>query len=190
MTAQTEPIEIGQDLIKPVSTRESTVQPGGFGIEKRRAQARRPLTDEELPDAESLGQELRSLRLRARLSQVELVYWSSLSSNHVFNLEHACRRTRHSTLLRIARVLVDHLPDYLGSADDLAEHLVQVAGAALAHESGHPERVERRRQRRAAKVERRIALALPIAEVMAKEMFDDYLAQRGKRRVGRPLGSR
>jgi hypothetical protein len=65
-------------------------------------------------------------------------------------IELGTRRTRRSTLRRIAEALVQATPG--GScAATIADALMQAAGTALAPESGFRDRVDRRRKRRASR---------------------------------------
>jgi hypothetical protein len=78
------------------------------------------------------------------MTQPALGFVAELSASHLGSLERAVRRTRASTLARIASALTT------GEDDDeaLLEQLVAIAGPALAPESEYAERVERRRRRR------------------------------------------
>ena len=184
---------LGAASPKPANAPGTTAQDGLFGVDARRSGTRRPLTDEEFPHLEALGAELRELRERASLSRSQLGWAATVSVTHLANLEGGHRRTRRSTLLRIAGVLVDHIPGYLGSPDDLADYLCAVAGPALAAESQYAARVDRRRGRRVTRAERLAALALPIAQAMAREMARDIVEARRRPRYvgqrGRPRGS-
>ncbi len=62
-------------------------------------------------------------------------------------IENGGRRTRRSTLGRVAAALTDANPS-LGDEKPLADALAELAGPALAPESPHAERIARRRQRR------------------------------------------
>ena len=73
----------------------------------------------------------------------------------LWGIERAIRRTRRSTLNRIAAALVELQPD-LGHADDLASHLASLAGTGLAPESRYAARVEKRRKARWKRVERHV----------------------------------
>jgi DNA-binding XRE family transcriptional regulator len=80
---------------------------------------------------------MRDLRHDARLSRITLAETAELSESTIERIEGATRRTRRTTLGRIACVLHAN-----------AEELVDLAGPALAPESLYAERVARRRARR------------------------------------------
>lgn len=105
---------------------------------------RRPMTQAEVPHLEALGRRLCELREAAGLSQARLADSAELSPTHIASLERGTRRTRASTLERLGGVL---------GAD--VEELIGLAGPALAPESPHRDRIERRRRRRWAKKRRR-----------------------------------
>jgi len=82
------------------------------------------------------------------MTQRDLARSAELSSWMVGQIELGTRRTRRSTLRRIARAIVNAGPN-ASTEDELTEQLVEAAGAALAPESGYRDRVDRRRKRRA-----------------------------------------
>ena len=125
-------------------------------IEAERARCRRPITPEEVPGLEALGAELRRLRrTAARVARPRLAVHAQVSIRQIEQIERAIRRTRRSTLNRIAAALVELQPD-LGHADDLAAHLASLAGTGLAPESRYAARVEKRRKARWKRVERHV----------------------------------
>jgi transcriptional regulator with XRE-family HTH domain len=93
----------------------------------------RPLEPAELLYLRALGARLAELRKRAGLSQVALARRAGIGRRHLQRLEAGSRRTRRSTLLRIAGVLDP------GRAAVIADELVNVAGPGLAPEPAHPE---------------------------------------------------
>jgi transcriptional regulator with XRE-family HTH domain len=103
---------------------------------------RRPLEPSETPYLLALGIRLRELRRDSGLTQAQLAEAAELSCRHIERLEAGNRRTRRSTLARIAAALGDPL---------LGNQLADLAGPALAPESGFAERIARRRARRARK---------------------------------------
>lgn len=135
---------------------------------------RRPPTEEERPYLQALGAEVRELRLAAlptrdevaaravlahgrlphalRVTQAILGARAQLSAGQVGTIEQGRARTRRSTLERIVRALVDE-----DVAGEVLEHLVEVAGPALAPEAheAHIQRIIARRERRSAKNKRR-----------------------------------
>ena len=116
--------------------------------ERLRREARRPIESWEVPHLERLGGLLKGLRKAAGMTQRELACSAELSSWMVSQIELGTRRTRQSTLRRIARAIVGTHPN-ASTEDELTEQLVEAAGAALAPESGYRARVDRRRKRRA-----------------------------------------
>ncbi len=80
------------------------------------------------------------------MSQATLAERAELARTTVERIEVGTRRTRRSTLERIARAL---------GSPDACEELAALAGPALAPESSHPDRIERRRSRRTRREERR-----------------------------------
>lgn len=110
-----------------------------------RAEARRPITEAEVADLERLGAQVRELRHEAGMTQQQLADAAQLSRSQVRRIEAGTRRTRRSTLGRIAEAVADRIDD---DADDLADRLESAAGAALAPESAYAERVAERRERR------------------------------------------
>jgi transcriptional regulator with XRE-family HTH domain len=97
-----------------------------------------------------LGDNLSVLRVDAGLSQREFALGAGMSPKSIYRIEAGVRRTRESTLHRIAEVLVETEPNY-GPVDRLTAYLVELAGPALAPESQYRDRVERRRARRLEK---------------------------------------
>lgn len=99
---------------------------------KVRAQSRKPLTDEELPEARALGNLLRTLRKQAGYGPKEFCELTVISTQQLYRIEMAQRRTRESTLKRCASTLGLRLPDT--NLEALIELLVATAGTALAPE--------------------------------------------------------
>ena len=118
--------------------------------ERLRSGCRRPIEAHEVPHLERLGRLLRELRRAAGLSQGRLAKESELSLWMIGVLEMGARRTRWSTLRRVASALVEAKP-VLGDDKELTERLAAAAGPALAPESQYADRVERRRARRKRK---------------------------------------
>ena len=103
---------------------------------------RHPLSAEEIVRLERLGERLRAHRLAAGLTRTAMGLAADLNPQSVYRIEVGTRRTRKSTLRRIAAAL-DHEPERL------VDELVRLAGPSLAPESAYAERVARRRGRRA-----------------------------------------
>ncbi len=118
--------------------------------EGQRNQCRRPIKPEEVPDLERLGKLLRDFRHAAGLTQLEVQWLSRTSRVQIARIEAGTRRTRASTLHRIAAALALVDPS-LGRAETLSTRLRKAAGQAIAPESQYRARVDRRRGRRARK---------------------------------------
>jgi transcriptional regulator with XRE-family HTH domain len=110
--------------------------------------SRRPIEAWEEPHLERLGQLLRQQRNAASLTQRELGNASELSLGMICQIEFGDRRTRYSTLARIAKALALVHPA-IKDPKKIHESLVEAAGPALATESRFRDRVDRRRRRRA-----------------------------------------
>lgn len=113
--------------------------------DRERAESRRPIAPGEVADLERLGELLRAMRVEAGLTRRHLADAAELSAQQLRRIEHGTRRTRTSTLDRIADALADRLDT---DADDLADDLAAAAGDTLASESDYRERVDARRERR------------------------------------------
>jgi transcriptional regulator with XRE-family HTH domain len=98
----------------------------------------------------ALGARLRSLRKSAGLSQAALGSLAEMGERHVRRLEHGERRTRETTLERIAVVLTRAQPS-LGDAHAVLAGLLRLGGVAIAAESDYRDRVDRRRVSRTRK---------------------------------------
>jgi transcriptional regulator with XRE-family HTH domain len=122
--------------------------------DRERATSRRPVESWEVPDLERLGVGLRMVRRLTGLSQVDLAIKTQMSPSTVSRIELGIRRTRASTLRRLAESLVNAAPR-LGTVDRVAEDLVMLAGDSLAPESPYRERIEWRRAMRAERDQRR-----------------------------------
>lgn len=104
---------------------------------------------EERDAACALGGRLRAARRSAGLTQQRLAARAQLSERHLRRLERGDRRSRQSTLARLAEVVAAASDGR--TAGDLLAGWITVAGVSLAAESEHRERVERRRARRVAR---------------------------------------
>lgn len=118
-------------------------RPEGWGSRERRW-SRRLIDPAEAVALEALGRHLAATRRGAKLTQAAVAERAELSVSHLGKLEAGARRTRASTLARIAAALD---PD---RAVDLTDGFIALAGPALAAESEFTERVHRRRTRRFA----------------------------------------
>ncbi len=116
--------------------------------ERLRREARRPIESSEVPHLERLGGLLKGLRKAAGMTQRDLARNAELSSWMLGQIERGTRRTRRSTLGRIARAIVGAHPN-ASTEGELTEQLVEAAGEALAPESSYRDRVDRRRKKRA-----------------------------------------
>lgn len=111
-------------------------------------EGRRPLRAYERVHLERLGTLIATTRRAVGLTQAELALAASLSRVQVARIETGTRRTRRSTLTRLAGALVVEAPK-LGPVARLVSDFVGEAGPALAEESAYAERVTRRRVQRA-----------------------------------------
>lgn len=150
-------------------------------IERLRAESRRPINEDEGPDLERLGTLLRTLRNEACLSRRLLGLGSEVGTSHIERLEEGTRRTRLSTLKRIADALADGREV---DATDLYERLVEAAGPAIAPEANplHQPRIDRLRRIRAAKARRKEARRV---ELKRQESMVRYLARKRSRWVAK-----
>jgi hypothetical protein len=121
---------------------------GSTWMDAERARCRRPITSDEVVGLQALGDEIRRLRWNvARVHRPRLAIRAEVSVRQLEQIEQAIRRTRRSTLARIAGALVGLRAD-IGSAEELVERLAALAGPSLAPESEYRERVEKRRRAR------------------------------------------
>lgn len=116
-------------------------------------EGRRPLRAYERVHLERLGRLLATTRRAVGVTQGELALAAGLSRVQLARIETGVRRTRRSTLTRIAAALVFEAPT-LGSVERLVDDLVEEAGPALAEESAYAERVARRRALRVERADR------------------------------------
>jgi transcriptional regulator with XRE-family HTH domain len=105
-------------------------------------EGRRPIEVWEREHLARLGTTLKAARLQGGLTVQELAHRADLSARHLHRLERGERRTRSSTLHRLAHVLSP------GDSDRLVEDWLAIVGMAVAPESRFAARVVRRRQRR------------------------------------------
>jgi transcriptional regulator with XRE-family HTH domain len=138
-----------------------------------------PIRADEVPFLEALGARVRFLRELADVSRRDLAGLAQMSAGHLGMLEWGTRRTRRSTLERIAFALSVANPDALVvDPFDLVEDFVALAGPALASESQFKERVDRRRERRTRKVEKRdeetVSEALPMARALTANAVAEF----------------
>lgn len=109
--------------------------------------SRRPIVDSERPYLLALGRLLATTRRAVGLTQQQVALEAGLHWTSVQRVELGQRRTRRSTLQRIAAVFVLQEPR-VGPVDVLLDDLVRTAGPALAPESEYADRVARRRAAR------------------------------------------
>lgn len=116
---------------------------------RERLTCRRPISADEVVALEALGRELAATRRAAGYSQVALAKAVGMHPTSISRIEIGTRRTRRSTLHRIAELLIEAE----ANTDEvvLMERWTQLAGPALAPESKYADRVARRRDRRLRK---------------------------------------
>ncbi len=157
-------------------------------VERDRLTCRSPLTPEEYAGADALGGYLRELRKAAGLSIDRASRLADLSIDGWARIERATRRTRHSTLERIAKGLCEASG---ADPDGLYAEMVRRADNALAAESLYRERIERRRAKRTRRQNRQRAQdedwRLLKGEV---EEFDRHLTELVETRGGSTQGGR
>ncbi len=115
-----------------------------------------------------------------------------MSGRQIEQIERGIRRTRRSTLERIAFALVEGQPALgieghpeLGDADVLVAHLVGLAGNGLAPESEYRKRVEKRRKARWARAHRHVLYRqiLPMLHAqLDAELREERRAEQAQRR--------
>jgi transcriptional regulator with XRE-family HTH domain len=135
---------------------------------------RRPIEDQERPALAALGSAIAGYRQSAGLSVRALATAAELSPSQMSRIERGLRRTRMSTLARIATALGD---------PSIAADLAAVAGIGLAPESLYAERVARRRQRRHRKAHARKTRPLRTASNDGVRRAKLRLAQRSFERT-------
>lgn len=111
----------------------------------------RPHEPWELPLLEAFSEALRHHRALAGISQRQLHLATGLAKFTIHRLEHAQRRTRHSTVRRIALALAEARGAFC-LADEIAEEMIQALGAAAAPESHRMASIERTRNHRVKKL--------------------------------------
>ena len=124
--------------------------------EASRKACRRPIEAWEVAHLQRLAAGLRTARNAADLSQDALAWRAGMNPSTIYRIEAAVRRTRLSTLQRIADALVGAAP-WIGDAERLTADLATLAGLGLAPESVYQDRVQRRRARRERRSERDLA---------------------------------
>jgi hypothetical protein len=120
---------------------------------KVRSRSRQPITDAEVSYLKALGSEVSRPRKAAGLTTADLDRRADVSPEQARNIQGGTRRTRRSTLARIAETLVDPR-DELGDRDTLLKRLRSVAGPGSAEESRSAEHLGDNRRRRALQRER------------------------------------
>jgi len=118
-----------------------------FDVQPSPSGSRRPIEPAELPDLRRLGERIREARTAAGLSIAECARRARISGPHLSRLERGDRRTRRSTLERLATALWMTEP-YGTQQPAILAGLHDAAGVALAPESSFQKRVERRWRRR------------------------------------------
>lgn len=126
--------------------------------EKERASCRKPILDSEVPALEALGRAIEAAREAAGLRRWELAAWAELSEHHLLRLEAGVRRTRASTLVRIAEAIVKGEAETAdvppGRAQALLGRFLAAGAGVVADESPFAERLDRRRARRQRRLQR------------------------------------
>lgn len=121
-------------------------------------EGRRPLRAYERVHLERLGRLLATTRRAVGMTQESLALAAGISRVQLARIEGGTRRTRRSTLTRLAAALIVEAPS-LGSVERLVDDLVEEVGPALAEESVYAERVNRRRVKRSEAAYRQLERA-------------------------------
>ena len=111
---------------------------------------RRPIEQPEVADLRVLGRVVRALRFDGERLVVNTHYLSlaaQLRRKSLWRIETGIRRTRRSTLRRLAKAAARLNPS-AGTQDEIFDRLIEAAGNALAPPSKYQFRVDRRRLRR------------------------------------------
>lgn len=111
----------------------------------------RPFAAWELPLLEEFSEALRRHRALAGVSLRQLHLATGLDRTTIIRLEHARRRTRHSTIRRIALALAEARGAFC-LADEIADEMIQALGGAAAPESHRMASIERTRNHRVKKL--------------------------------------
>ncbi len=147
---------------------------------RQRASCRRPIGRHEIAPLEALGDLLAWLQDEARMTDRELAAAAQISQRHLQRLRIGVRRTRATTLERIALALAPWLDV---DPTELHQQLVKTAGCSLAPPSEFQARVDRRRQRR---LDRAAAKEATQRRRIAawQDRFGDLGAKPSRRRTG------
>ncbi len=114
-----------------------------------RLRSRRPIADGEVQLLEELGRAIGQARVSAGLSRRALAEMTLMHPTSIARIEYGTRRTRASTLKRIAGALAAELDDL--DAEALVKTWVRLGGRAIAPESDYADRLELRRQSRVSR---------------------------------------
>ena len=122
------------------------------GMDRRSSQrlkSRRPIADDEVHLLEELGRAIGQARGCAGRSRRALAESALMHPTSIARIEYGTRRTRASTLKRIAGALAVECDDL--DADSLVESWVRLGGRVVAPESEYADRLELRRQTRVSR---------------------------------------
>ena len=111
---------------------------------------RRRIRSAEILDLRALGRVVRGLRFvdgRRVVRSTDLGFLAQVPITTLWRIETGIRRTRRSTLQRIAKA-ASRLNPSAGTQDEIFGQLIEAAGDALAPPSKYQYRVNRRRMRR------------------------------------------
>lgn len=142
----------------------------------------RPFEPWELPLLEGFSEVLRRHRALAGISQRQLHLATGLAKRTIERLEHADRRTRHSTIRRIALALAEARGAFC-LADEIADEMIQALGAAAAPESRRMAGIERRRNHRVKKMAEDPDAELTPLPIKREELERRYRLQERELRV-------
>ena len=114
-----------------------------------RLRSRRPIADGEVQLLEELGRAIGRARVSAGLSRRALAEMTLMHPTSIARIEYGTRRTRASTLKRIAGALAAECDDL--DADALVESWLLLGSRAIVPESDYADRLDLRRQRRVSR---------------------------------------
>jgi len=143
-----------------------------------RLTSRRPIADDEVPLLEELGRAIGQARVSAGLSRRALAESALMHPTSIARIEYGTRRTRASTLKRIAGALAAELNDL--DEDALVKSWVRLGGRAIAPESEYAVRLEVRRQSRVSRNRSRESKAQELLAYRNRRVLAELRRQRSR----------
>ena len=143
-----------------------------------RLKSRRPIADDEVQLLEELGRAIAHARVSVGLSRRALAEGALMHPTSIARIEYGTRRTRASTLKRIAGALAVECDDL--DADSLVKGWVRLGGRAIAPESEYADRVELRRQSRVSRKRSRESRAQELLVYRNRRVLAELNRQRSR----------